>query len=78
MVLLASETRRYQFLHPGMGLGQDLKAFDHRDRSKFACLKGRRPISRLIGSVGFRSPIGPKHTRPGLFSKAMIILSLRF
>jgi hypothetical protein len=59
LVLWELAILRNQFLHPGVTLGQDLKAWD---QSRFISedFRGILLVSRLIMLVGSGFPIGPK------------------
>ena len=65
-----------QVLHPGVTLGQDLKA---RDQSEvmFEALRGILPVYRLIISVGPGLPMGPKQTMLGCSDRGIKIEFLR-
>ena len=69
-------TLRNQFLHPGVMLGQDLKA---RDQSEviFEALRGIMPVSRLIMLVGSGLPIGPKQIMLDCSERGMMVELLR-
>jgi hypothetical protein len=75
-VLLEAAILSYQFLHPGVTLGQDLKTLFQSCIAMVECLSGMRPVSKLIRSVGSGSPMGPRQMSPSLSSMAMVILSL--
>ena len=70
-------TQQNQFLHLGVTLGQDLKAWD---QSRFILddLKWILLVSRLILFVGSGFPIGPRHIMMDWFSRGIIKLFLRF
>jgi hypothetical protein len=76
IVLLEATILRYQFLYPGVTLGQDLKTLFQSCIAMVECLSGMWPISKLIRSMGSGFPMGPNRTSPGLSSMAMVILSL--
>ena len=67
---------RNQFLHPGVTLGQDLKA---RDQSEvmFEALRGILPVSRLIMLVGSVSPIGTNQLMLDCSERGMMVELLR-
>ena len=69
-------TLRNQFLHPGVTLGQDLKARDQSD-VMFEALSGILPVSRLIILFGSGFPMGPRQTMLGCSDKGMKIEFLR-
>ena len=64
LVLWALAILRNQFLHPGVTLGQDLKAWD-QSRFILEDLSGILLVSRLIVLVGSGLPMGPKQTMLG-------------
>ena len=69
-------TLRNQFLHPGVTLGQDLKAKD-QSNVMFEALRGILPVSRLIMLVGSRLPMGPRQTMLGWLDSGIVISFLR-
>jgi hypothetical protein len=69
-------TLRYQFLHPLVYPVQDVKQLSQSARSKEACLKGIRLVSKFIISVGSTSPIGPRKTSRGLSTTGIVRLDL--
>jgi len=76
LVLWELAILRNQFLHPGVTLGQDLKAWE---QSMFISedLRGILLVSRLMILVGSGLPMGPKQIMLGWFSSEIIILPLR-
>ena len=69
-------TLRNQVLHPGVTLGQDLKAGDQSE-VMFEALRGILPVSRLIMLVGSGSPIGPNQIMLDCSERGMMVELLR-
>ena len=74
LVLWELAILRNQFLHPGVTLGQDLKAWE---QSRFISedLRGILLVSRLMILVGSGLPMGPKQILLGWFSSRIIIIT---